>query len=100
MKTRAEFLAWKRQHLIAECIAQRSELAMQLQPVVHTMEAVNTGLRIVDRVRQHPGWIAGTAVALLVITPHRISSALRLGTSVVRTWRSMAPTLKLMMARE
>lgn len=97
MKTRAEFLAWKRQRLVAECIGQRSDLALQLQPLVHTLDSIETGVRIADRVRRHPEWIAGIAVGLVVITPRRLSSMFRSGTTLLRTWRSVAPALQMLM---
>jgi len=93
MKTRAELLAWKRQVLIAECRAQRADLAMQIAPVVRTLESVETGARIVGRVVHHPEWIAGLALGLAVIRPRRLSSLFRSGTMLLRTWRSVAPAL-------
>lgn len=94
MKTRAEMLAWRRQLLIAESNMQRAELAMQVQPIVYTLASVNIGMRILGRVRQHPGWLATVALGVLAIRPHRISSFLRLGTASLRLLRHAAPLLQ------
>ncbi len=96
MKTRAELLASRRQRLIAECLMQRADLAQQMQPLGHTLQAMGTGLRILDRVRRHPGWIAAVALGLMIIRPSRLSSLLRLGSTGLRTWRLIAPSLQML----
>jgi hypothetical protein len=100
MNTRAEMLAQRRQYLIAECHAQRAELALQAQPLAHTLEIVETGVRIVDRIRQHPGWLLGAAIGLLAIRPRRLSALLQLGTNGLRTWRQFAPALQSFIVRD
>ena len=99
MKTRAELLVWKRQQLIAESIAQRAELVLQLQPLGHRLDSLGTGLRIIDRIRRHPGWIAALATGVLLLTPRRLSSLFRLGSAGLRTWRSVAPVVRLLLER-
>ena len=96
MNTRADLLAWKRQQLIAESAAQRAELALQMRSLTHTLESVQIGLRIVERLRQHPGWIAALPVGLAALTPRRLSSFLRLGTISLRFWRYVSPALRLL----
>lgn len=100
MNTRAELLEWKRQQLLAESAALRAELADHTQSFAYTLDSVQIGLNIVDRIRKHPGWIAALALGLVVITPRRLSSFLRLGTAGVRTWRSVAPALQLLVPRK
>lgn len=99
MKTRAEFLAWKRRQLLAESSAQRAELAQQLRPWTYRLESLESGLRIAGRIRRHPGWIAGAAAAVLLLTPRRLSSLFRLGASGLRTWQSIAPTVTALLGR-
>jgi|GEM_PF-1806341 len=96
LKTRAELLAWKRQQLIAESLAQRADLALQLQPLGQRLESMQTGWRIIGRIGRHPGWIAALAAGLFFVTPRRLSSVFRLGSAGLRTWRSLAPTLQLL----
>lgn len=99
MKTRAELLALKRQRLIAECRLQRIDLLDQLQPLGQTLDSVNTGLRIIDRVRRHPEWIAAACLGLLMITPRRLSAWMRLGSMGLRTWRMLAPQIGMLLHR-
>ena len=99
MKTRAELLAWKRRQLLAESGALRTELARQWQPWTFRLESMDTGLRILARMRQHPGWIAGAAAGLLLLTPRRLSSLFRLGTSGLRSWQTAAPVVRMLLER-
>ncbi len=97
MKSRAELLAWKRRQLVVESNAQRAELVRQLHPLACQLESVDTGLRILARLRQHPGWIAGAAIGFLLLTPRRLSSLFRLGTRGLRSWRSLDPTIRTLL---
>jgi len=99
MNRRAEFLAWKRRQLLAESSAQREDLALQLDAWSYRMQSMESGLRILARIRQHPGWIAGAAAGLLLLTPRRLSSLLRLGVSGLRSWQSYAPTVRMLLDR-
>ncbi|HZW23014.1 YqjK family protein [Noviherbaspirillum sp.] len=99
MNRRAEFLAWKRRQLLAESSAQREDLAQQIDAWSYRLQSVDTGLRILARIRQHPGWIAGAAAGLLLLTPRRLSSLLRLGVSGLRSWQSYAPTVRMLLER-
>jgi len=99
MMTRAEFLEWKRQLLLAESAAQRAEVAGQLQSLSHSVESLQIGMRILNRVRRHPGWIATAALGLAAITPRRLSSLFRLGTAGLRAWRFVAPALRARLQR-
>lgn len=99
MKTHAELLAWKRQRLIAESNVQRADLALQMQPLLHTLDSMDAGLRIVGRIRQHPEWIASLALGLALLTPRRLSSFFRSGSLGLRTWRSISPVLHMLMRR-
>jgi hypothetical protein len=104
MRTRAELLAWKRRQLIAESRAHRAELAHQLQPLAYRLESIDTGLRIFSKLRQHPGWLAGAALCIplciLVLTPRRLSSLLRLGSAGLRSWRSLDPAVRMLLERK
>jgi hypothetical protein len=100
MNTRAQLLMQRRQYLIAESAAQRAELAQQAQPLAHTLETVETGMRIVDRIRQHPGWLLGAVIGLFAIQPRRLSALLQLGTTGLRTWRQFAPALQGFIAHD
>ncbi len=100
MKTRADLLAQRRRHLIAESVAQRAHLAQQAQPLAHTLDSLETATRIFTRIRQHPEWLVGAALGLIAIRPRRLSALLQLGTSGLRTWRQLAPALQGFIARD
>lgn len=99
MKTRAEFLAWRRRQLLAESSALRAELVQQLRPWTYRLESMESGLRIAGRLKRHPGWIAGAAAALVLLTPRRLSSLLQLGVMGLRSWQSIAPTVRMLLDR-
>lgn len=97
--TRAELLEWKRQQLRAESAAQREEVTAHLQAMTQSLQSVQVGLRIVDRVRRHPEWIAAVALGLLAVTPRRLSAFVRLGTLGLRAWRFVAPAVRARLYR-
>lgn len=99
MNTRAELLALRRNHLVAQCHAQRADLVLQLQPLENALHSMRIGLRIANRLRQQPGWIAGGIALLMAITPRRLSSLFRYGTLGLRSWRSLAPGLRMLLGR-
>lgn len=99
MKTRAELLAQRRRHLIAESVAQRAHLVQQAQPLASTLSSLETATRIFERVRRHPEWLVGAAIGLIAIRPRRLSTLLQLGTNGLRTWRQLAPALQDFIAR-
>lgn len=78
---------------------QRAELARQLNPLVHTSASISTGLRILDRLRRHPEWIAAGAAGLMLLKPRRLSAMLRFASHCLRTWRSLAPHLQMLLRR-
>lgn len=94
MSTRADLLMQRRLMLIAESQAQRADLAQQVLPLAYTISSAHTGLRILDRIRKHPGWIAVVTVGLVAITPRRLSAVLQLGTAGLRLWRSVMPLVQ------
>jgi hypothetical protein len=100
MTTRAELLAQRRRHLIAESAAQRAHLAEQAQPLASALSSLETATRIFERVRRHPEWLAGAAIGLIAIRPRRLSALLRLGTNGLRTWHQLSPALQSFIARD
>lgn len=99
MKDRMHKVALRRQQLVARCETQRAQLTAQLQPLEHTLESMDTGLRILGRIRQHPEWLAAGVIGMIMLTPRRISAMLRGGSQALRTWRSMAPQLQAVLGR-
>jgi hypothetical protein len=99
MTSRPEMLAQQRQRLIAQSIALRSDVAMQGEHLDHSLGTAQIALRVLDRVRKHPEWIAGAAIGLMLIKPRRLSALLRMGTAGLRTWRQLTPLLQHMINR-
>jgi len=98
--TRAELLGRRRRDLIAACAMQREDMASQAQSLKHVMTSFDAGLRILNRIERHPGWLAVAAGGLMVIRPRRLSALLRLGTAGLRTWRQWAPVLQYLPRRD
>lgn len=99
MSARSEMLAQRRRQLIAQSIALRSDLALQGEYLGHSLTSVQIGVRLLDRIRKHPGWLAGAALGLALVKPRRLSSLLQLGTAGLRTWRQVTPVLQNLIAR-
>lgn len=99
MTARSEVLARRRRQLIAQSIALRSDLAMQGEYLEHSLCTAQIGLRVLDRIRQHPEWIAGAALGLALIKPRRLSALLQMGTVGLRAWRQVTPLLQHMIGR-
>jgi hypothetical protein len=99
MSLRSEMLARRRQQLIAQSIALRSDVALQGQSLGHSLGTAQIGLRVLDRVRKHPEWIAGAALGLALIKPRRLSALLQMGIVGLRTWRQVTPLLQHVIGR-
>lgn len=99
MMTRAEFLARRRRQLVTQSAALRTELALQAAHLNHTLVSAEAGLRVLNRVRKHPGWIAAAGFALALIRPRRLSSLLRSGSVGLRAWRNTMPVLQHIIGR-
>jgi hypothetical protein len=98
MNMHARILARRRQQLLARSIALRADLELQGQQMMASLSTVNTGLRVLDRFRKHPEWIAGAAMGLALIKPRRLSSIMRVGSAGLRTWRQVTPILQNLLA--
>lgn len=63
---RAREAEMRRRQLVAKIHLQRTQFGAQLEPVGRALESADAGMRIVRRVRRHPGWVAGLAGAVLL----------------------------------
>jgi hypothetical protein len=94
METSAESLAQRRRELLARCAEQRSSLRLQMDRWRHTLsphELAETGL---DYVKRYQWWIAGVAVAVVVLKPRRIREWLKTGTTALTAFRSIQPLVQ------
>ncbi|HVK94713.1 MAG TPA: YqjK family protein [Noviherbaspirillum sp.] len=99
MITRTEMIALRRQRLATECKLQRIDLLHQTQALERKLDSLQVGLRILERCRRHPEWIAGLALGLALFTPRRLSLCLQAGSAGLRTWRSLKPALQRLLSR-
>jgi hypothetical protein len=91
METTAETLAQRRRELIARCAEQRSSVHLQVDRWRHTLSPHEIALTGLDYVKRYQFWIVGAAIAIVAIKPRRLRTWLQTGTTVMRTWRSIAP---------
>ncbi|TFW09819.1 hypothetical protein E4K72_04155 [Oxalobacteraceae bacterium OM1] len=94
LRTRMQLAEHRRRQLTAVCQWQRVELMDHMEPLEHALTSVQTGWRIVDRIRRHPGWLLAGAAGLLLISPKRLSGWMRIGTNGLRMYRQFAPMLR------
>lgn len=73
--------------------ALRAQLGYQFVPVSHSFNAMESGLRILDRLRAHPEWVVGALFALALLGPARIGAHVRGLTLGLRGWQRFAPLL-------
>jgi hypothetical protein len=98
MNSRIEQATLHRRQLITQCRLQRMQLAAELDSLQPTLHSLQSGWRIVNRVRRHPGWIATVGLGLALVTPRRIASWMRIGSTGLRTWRTLAPGIRQLLS--
>lgn len=91
MTSHLKLLAQRRQRLQARCALQREALAIQKIRLGRSFETVDTGMRILDRLRTNPGLILALAGGLFLIKPRRLLTVVQTGLAVSRGWRLVAP---------
>ena len=94
MSSRQE-LAAKRRMLEARCEFERSELAISIGGVAHSLRAVDTAVRVARRVTSHPLVLAAAVVlAVVIIRPRRLLQGLSLGLSAAVAARRASTLLR------
>jgi YqjK-like protein len=81
-------LAARRNELVARAAQQRLDLAAATAPLARRLSWIDDGLAAAHWLRRHPGWLAGTAIALAIWRPSR---ALRFASIGLALWRITAP---------
>lgn len=87
---RAREAEMRRRQLVAKIHLQRAQLRAQLDPVGRALGSADAAARIGRRIGQHPEWLAMLAAGVFLLTPRRLSAAMRAGTWALRAWRSIA----------
>lgn len=83
----------KKRRLVMRSRALRAQIGYQFVPVSHSVGAMESGMRILGRLRQHPEWVVGAVFALAILRPGRIAAHLRGLTLGLRSWQRLAPML-------
>ena len=94
MKSRAEYLRRRRELLISQAAAQRSEVSLISSELQQDLRFIDAGIAIVQTVRTYSGLIAASATMLLpaprnkiLLWSGRVFTAWGLGVLVIRQWR-------------
>lgn len=83
-------LAERRSLLIQQAAAQRSVLAHNLEPWRARLSRIDRGIAVLQYVRRHPGWMAGSALVLAAFfRPQRGGKWLQRGWLIWQIWRKL-----------
>lgn len=93
MTSHLQLLAQRRQQLQARCALQRDALAIQKIRLGRSFESVDTGIRLLSRLRSNPGLALALAGGLFLLKPRRLLNMLQTGLAVSRGWRLAGPLL-------
>lgn len=91
MSVRLEYLAAKRERLVARSAAQRAALAHDVQPLRAPLAVADRGVALVRTASRYPLLVAGVAALLVVWRPRRAVHWLQygwMGWQVARRLRS------------
>lgn len=84
MNKHSLMLAKRRHELLAQSNAHRSALKMHGTVVKKSASRIELGLRVINRLKAHPEWIAGIALGVKLVTPQRLSLGMRFCTQGLR----------------
>lgn len=83
----------RKRYLILKSRSLRAHLMHDVVPLSHSLTAAESAARILGRLRQHPEWVAGAVLTIVLLRPSRIGRWVR-GTALgVRAWRQLLPLL-------
>ena len=86
--------AARRKHvLLLRSRTLRARLIHDTLGIAPTVGTIQSSLRILARVRQHPEWLATAALGLLLLRPARLTAWTRGVSFGLRTWRQLLPLL-------
>lgn len=93
MTTHLKLLAVRRQQLVTRCALQREAMVIEKIRLRHSLATLDTGVRILERLRSNPGLVLALLGGIVVLAPRRLFSMLKTGLVVSRGWRLIAPLL-------
>ena len=81
----------RKRYLILKSRSLRAHLMHDVVPLSHSLTAAESAAHILGRLRQHPEWVVGAALAVVLLRPNRIGRWVR-GTALgMRAWRQLLP---------
>ncbi len=99
MSTHLKLLSQRREQLVARCALQREAMAIQKIRLMHSLESLDAGMRVLNRVRNAPGLMLALAGGLLLLKPQRrLRPLMQTALAVSRGWRLAAPVLSTLLA--
>lgn len=93
MMSHLKLLAARRQHLLARGVLQRNVFLAQKNRLRTSFNTLDTGLRLINRVRRSPGLVLGLIAGVVMLAPRRLASLLETGLVLTRGWRLLSPWL-------
>lgn len=90
MTTRAKVLAQRRAMLATECALQRITLLGQTQSLGYVANWAKTGHRLVDHLKNLPGWVSVALIGLVIFIPQRAVSLAKSGLLLWQIWRAFS----------
>lgn len=100
MMSHLKLLATRRQHLLARGEHQRSTLLIQKKRLQSSFKTLDTGLRLINRVRNSPGLVLGLIGGVVLLAPRRLASLLETGLVLSRGWRLLSPLLNRLLVAQ
>lgn len=91
MTSHLKLLEQRRQRLQARCALQRDAMAIHKIRLGRSFTTFDTGMRIVDRLRDNPALLLALVGGLFLLKPRRLLPILQTGLTVSRGWRLVAP---------
>lgn len=83
----------RKHYLVLRSRALRAHLIHDARPLAHSIASVESGWRMLGRVRQHPEWLAAAALGVRLLRSARLAALIRGTAFGVRTWRQLLPLL-------
>jgi len=91
MTDKAEQLAQRRRHLIAQAASQRTTLARQIEPWRQPLAHLDQGLAALRYLKRHPFLVAGGVALFAALRPGRAGLWLRRGWLAWRLVQGLRP---------
>ena len=93
MSSHLQLLAQRRQQLLDRSSLQRDSLQIQRLRLQHSLDTLDSAVRVFNRIRDNPGLVLGIGATIALLLPRRSWSWLRTGLRLTRGWQLAVPLL-------